>query len=496
MVDFEKIGRRIKEERKLNKRVSQLDMALDLGMYQADISNLEKAKKGSGISDLYKLDLIADYFNIPLATLIFGMEEDKMVHYYGSKIQLKEITKPTFDDDMKLTLDLLSGFKNIWKGTRVFECGPYKIYVYPEYQITTGHGDFDAYKKKYNVKEFRLNKGHCYIMMDNNILGVMVFSAVNTHAFIYRPSFEAYRDFLREFTDPEDLLRILNPYWALYKFSPNEERAQYQLPYLQRMDALRALGDMPIIMIESAYIREDCRRHGLFRLFLDLIMQLSPENRLLWLNLEPTSGEEMFTEAGYYPDYTSSDLGQISMNASIAEKMGFTIDAKVDKREVVQEDDEGFKRTFLADVRKNAYLFPKSIQEILRHDHDLVALGRAKEEILKKSLAEGYMPISRQSGKIGNYYVIAQQEIGQGSDKGKEHWIYIGTVPEEQKFLYGVTPFNPFEKGLNQKGQILSSPEEPDEDNEFFEEFMGLSELLEEMLWDMLPHDEDLPEEL
>ena len=48
MVDFERIGRRIKEERKLNKRVSQLDMALDLGMYQADISNLEKAKKGSG----------------------------------------------------------------------------------------------------------------------------------------------------------------------------------------------------------------------------------------------------------------------------------------------------------------------------------------------------------------------------------------------------------------------------------------------------------------
>ena len=360
MVDFEKIGRRIKEERKLNKRVSQERMALDLGMYQADISNLEKAKSGSGIGDLYKLDLIADYFNIPLATLIFGMEEDKMVHYYGSKIQLKEIKKPDFDDEMKRTLELLSGFQNIWKGTRVFECGPYKIYVYPEQQITIGPGNFGADRNQYNAKEFRLQKGHCYIMMDDNILGVMVFSVVNTQAFIYRPSFEAYRDFLMEFTDPEDLLRILNPYWALYKFSPDEEKAQYQLPYLQRMDALHALGDVPVIMIESVYIREDCRRHGLFRLFLDLIKLLSPENSILWLNLEPTSGEEMCTEAGYYPDYTGSDLGQISMNASIAEKLGFTIDSKVDKREVVQEDDEGFSRSFLADVRTNAYKFSET----------------------------------------------------------------------------------------------------------------------------------------
>ena len=134
--------------------------------------------------------------------------------------------------------------------------------------------------------------------------------------------------------------------------------------------------------------------------------------------------------------------------------------------------------------------FPKPIQEVLRHDHDLVALGRAKEEILKKGLAEGYAPAARQSGKIGKYYVIAEQEIGLGSDNGKEYWIYAAASPDEQKSLYGVTPSNPFEKGLNQKGQILSSAEEPDEDHLFYEELMGLSELLEEMLWNMLPQDE------
>ena len=53
MIDIEKIGTRIAEERKFVKRVSQRKMAEDLNMYQADISNLEKAKNGSGITDLY-----------------------------------------------------------------------------------------------------------------------------------------------------------------------------------------------------------------------------------------------------------------------------------------------------------------------------------------------------------------------------------------------------------------------------------------------------------
>ncbi len=49
MIDYEKIGKRILEERKYLHRISQEKMAEDLGIYQADISNMEKAKKGSGI---------------------------------------------------------------------------------------------------------------------------------------------------------------------------------------------------------------------------------------------------------------------------------------------------------------------------------------------------------------------------------------------------------------------------------------------------------------
>ena len=44
--DFERLGRRIAEERKHFRKVSQEKMAEDLGMYQADISNIERARKG------------------------------------------------------------------------------------------------------------------------------------------------------------------------------------------------------------------------------------------------------------------------------------------------------------------------------------------------------------------------------------------------------------------------------------------------------------------
>ena len=93
MIDLNKIGKRIQEERKYLRRISQEKMAEDLGMYQADISNMEKAKSGSGITDLVKLDMIADYFDMPLETLLFGRRQDQMEKYYGTKMQLREYPK-------------------------------------------------------------------------------------------------------------------------------------------------------------------------------------------------------------------------------------------------------------------------------------------------------------------------------------------------------------------------------------------------------------------
>ncbi len=101
----QEIGRRIREQRKYIKRVSQEKMADDLLMYQADISNMEKGKKGSGIADLDKLNLIADYLGISLDFLIFGTKE-KMTPYFKKKTTIEE---GTLSKEMKMELARLTG---------------------------------------------------------------------------------------------------------------------------------------------------------------------------------------------------------------------------------------------------------------------------------------------------------------------------------------------------------------------------------------------------
>lgn len=75
MLDYDMIGSRIRDYRN-NKKVSQTRMAEDLGMYQPDISALENNKPGSGIHDLVKLELIANYLNVPIEYLLFGDKEE------------------------------------------------------------------------------------------------------------------------------------------------------------------------------------------------------------------------------------------------------------------------------------------------------------------------------------------------------------------------------------------------------------------------------------
>ena len=140
MVDYEKIGKRILEERKYLHRISQEKMAEDLGMYQADISNLEKAKSGSGITDLTKLERIADYFDMPLETLLFGRRQDEMKKYQGLKMQLRPPKKKRTRKHETI-LRRLMGIDSDEKAEQVFkhliefECGPYAIYGANEFQI-------------------------------------------------------------------------------------------------------------------------------------------------------------------------------------------------------------------------------------------------------------------------------------------------------------------------------------------------------------------------
>ena len=399
MIDFEKIGKRILEERKYLHRISQEKMALDLGMYQADISNLEKAKKGSGISDLYKLDLIADYFDIPLESLIFGRRQDKMEKYYGSKMQIKPLgsvpgprgtgTGARGTGTGKLSAKhraLLRGLMGT--GTdedaetdpgniTAFQCGPYMIYEAREFQIELTDPEEES------PQNF-LEKRHLYVIYQDEVIGCLTACVTTLMQHIFQPAFEKLKMFIMpDIFELDDTLHILNPYLLMYRNAVTaEEEEQYREKMYQRMDELRRAGeDRVIFYVENAYVREDCRQNGILRMMTDVLKKQEP-GCIIRLSLEPTSGDELSSEYAYFPAYEAAEIGQIHLNASIAEHLGFIIDEKTVERQTRRAEEDGSVVTETVPIRRNAYLLPKQIRNILKKDGDLTSRGRAREKTL------------------------------------------------------------------------------------------------------------------
>ena len=234
------------------------------------------------------------------------------------------------------------------------------------------------------------------------------------------------------------------------------------------MDQLRQAGEQrPIIYIQSVYVRTDYRQHGLFRLFIDYLKTLY-EGCILWLNLEPTSGMELNSEYSMYPVYTVSEVGQMNLNAMIAEKVGFTVDPDAWHKDVEAVDENGNSVIKQVEVRKIAYFLPKEIQEIIKNDGDLVALGRAKQKLLHatgkskttdddvKALGIDYgESIDFSSGKIEGYYLYMMRMIPEsGKYKGRRVFVYAAqSEGEDDKYRFGVSGKNPLEYGIDHDDQ-------------------------------------------
>ena len=382
MVDYEKIGKRILEERKYLHRISQEKMAEDLGMYQADISNLEKAKSGSGITDLTKLERIADYFDMPLETLLFGRRQDEMEKYQGLKMQLRPPKKKRTRKHETI-LRRLMGIDSDEKAEQVFkhliefECGPYAIYGANEFQI-----EFTGKKPEEGVPNYLL-KIHLYVIYQDEVIGCMVADTTTLMQHIYRPAFEKLKVFIQpDIFDLDETIELLNPFWLLFQCAANEEEEEhYRQELLKRMDALRSTGEnRALFYVENAYVREDCRKNGIFRMMIDVLKKLGKEP-MIWLSLEPTSGSELNQEYSYHPRYEASELGQIHLNASIAEHLGFFIDSATEDRQTERIGEDGSTRIETVPVRRTAYYLPKAVRTILRQDRDILTYARARKEM-------------------------------------------------------------------------------------------------------------------
>ena len=462
MVDYEKIGRRILEERKYLRRISQEKMAEDLGMYQADISNLEKAKNGSGITDLSKLDMIADYFEMPLETLLFGRRNDIMEKYFGTKMQLKETSKKRSKKHESLLRKLMGPAPNGEEGESDFskiltyECGPYTIYVVYEYQIMIGSSDE---KERHNY----IVKPHIFVVYQDEVIGSLTASITTVMQHVFQPAFETLKTFIQpDIFDLDDTLQVLNPYWLLYQYEDSEEQEEKLMHQMySRMDELRGAGEDRIIFyVENAYVREDCRKNGIFRMLVDVLKKMNP-SAMIWLSLEPTSGSELDSEYAYHASYQASELGQINMNASIAEHLGFTIDSKTYNRQAERIEEDGTIVTETVPVRRTAYYLPKKIRNILNGDSEVLSYARAKkktmgEDRIKPGIVDIFQGAWKKFGFIMAVKMVYDNETVFAFARGmdwKSRWVGVSmeNPAPEGKFVDTIEKYNKLEDAENSK---------------------------------------------
>ena len=372
-IDYERVGRRIAEHRRYIKKLSQNAMAQDLLMHQSDISDLERARPGSGINNLDKLKLIADYLGISMQTLLFGSDHDpKFPAYTGDK------TKITLLDPQKKGNQKHYPLLAKTVGTELKHIQPV-IYRYENCLIYLVMEHITSFQHNGRI---RYDRPHFYVVYNDEVIASAVVSRVAVFDLVLKPSLEAFKKSINaNILDVFDLYRHMDPYYILWKYTEEEpEKESYVNQSLHRMSQLNQIAEYDAaLFVEQLYVLEDRRKKGVCRLLLDVMTKYYPDASIL-LNLEPSSDMGLYSNT-YYPACTVSDVGQMSFNAAIAEKLGFIIDDVSCPRKIVTVDADGNRAQKVVSVHKSAYRLSEKIQKLIQNDGDLVALGRAKERM-------------------------------------------------------------------------------------------------------------------
>ena len=436
MIDYERIGQRIAEERKFMRHKSQEQMAVELGMYQADISNLEHARKSSGINDLYKLEMIADYFDLPIENLLFGTSmEAHMIKYYGKKMELDQ-----FDPSKKKNQNQDAIIKKIEPDVDLkrvtrdgYTCGPYTVQILCEIRQALFSKENNGYTRY-----------HFFTFFNDTLIGTMLVSACSVFDFLNEKKAQFMEASIPPYViDVKAISQQLNPYAPLLQYQDDDSFEEVHQQVLQRMDDLRPNWDRAVLLIESCYVIEDCRKHGICRMMMDILHQSSPG--LIWLNMEPSTGEEMDSSVGYFPEYSVAEVGQINQNAVIAEKLGFKILSDTTTRVTKQVDTKGKKTEESSEIRKNAIWMCSEISEVVKDDAKVHAMNNAM-----KSTIEALSP--RQEVEItgdiftGNWLKAGAITAVQMNDKGRTVFAFKRGFKASDAWL-GVSYTNPAPKG-------------------------------------------------
>ncbi len=273
-MNYQEIGNRIHEQRKYIKRVSQEKMADDLFMYQADISNLEKGKKGSGIADLDKLGLLADYLGVSLDYLLFGTKE-KMTPYFKKKTTIE---KGNLSKDRKMELARLSGRNPKDVKAAVYQAGDYSVYIL---KATMKNAEFPMElfeDKDAHVADVSVTRYQMYTFYKKDVIASLIVDQTNLFTNSAICTVEALAHTLpQKCLDALDCFRHLNPFVPLATYDDESKREEYQRLAFERFQKLMALGEEnPILYLESSYVKEDYRQNGVFTLNLDILKRKLP----------------------------------------------------------------------------------------------------------------------------------------------------------------------------------------------------------------------------
>lgn len=493
MIDYVKIGRRIAEERKHILRKSQEQMATDLFMYQADISNIENAKSGSGITDLSKLDTIADYLGLPIENLLFGTSmEAHMIKYYGKKMEIvRQEGKPKFISNKQNEILKKIEDEGIDKGMfSVWTCGPYTVYILNEVRMT-----LTGFDEEGNPEGDPLGmRWHIYTFFNDTVIANMMVNVTDIFHLLREKEHDAFITMVPpHVVNTETVVDIINPFISIWKIISEQDEEQFgELTeetrgfILNRMDDLRPYWKEPVMIIESVYVREDCREHGICRLMMDILRKAG--NSYMVLNLEPTLGEELDKAEGYFVEYTEGEVGQLNLNAVIAEKLGFTIHPETELRSTKVNDMDGNIREESVQIRKLAYVLPKGVREIVEEDgfaHDILAKLR---DSIKESAEDQEVTFTGDvyTGGWWKYGYVAAVKM---NDRGKTVYAYKrGFNVNDAR--YGVSYRNP---GIN--GEEVEDIERYDSIDEAMKSRYAEGFAFTEALWLPMPDKDEYEKE-
>ena len=311
MIDTQAIAQRIRDGRRHRRRVTQEAFALELGINQSAVSDLENGKKGSGIYDLNRLKLLAQGLNMDLRYLVFGMGDDGLPRFTAlnrfEAISTRRITKAHREH-----LERLSGEID-WKKRLIsaMEFSTYRMYVLE------------------NESETSFQERLCVVIFDDRIVATAKAKAFRV---------EALNEVRRLFEDEsvyELIERRMNPFESLLTTADVETIERYTLEAEERHEALSVVDDEEVVVIEALFVEAKLREHGLSRLMINGLAD--SEMTSVWLSLKPVT--ELIETIEGVPRHSPANLGQMTLNASIAERLGLTIESMREPVEVNSKEE-------------------------------------------------------------------------------------------------------------------------------------------------------------